>query len=125
MMKPHITYFEAGAWPIKFGFTTDPLAFEREQRRLGLESSDMAPFCGSGNFDGQTATFNCGGVKIVVVTLDVKRKMSRDQRIGVIVHEAVHVWEEVCNAMRGENPGGEVAAYAVQWITLCILSELK
>ena len=35
---------------------------------------------------------------------------------GVIVHEAVHVWQNIREAMEEESPSHEFEAYSLQWI---------
>lgn len=42
--------------------------------------------------------------------------------MSVIVHEAVHVWQEIELIMGEKQAGREIEAYAVQWISQCCLN---
>jgi len=42
---------------------------------------------------------------------------------GILVHEAVHVWQEYCDFYGEDKPGREQEAYAVQWISQTLMAE--
>jgi len=50
----------------------------------------------------------------------VRDDVSDLEAINVLVHESVHVWQEMCREIGEENPGAETEAYHIQ----CIFSQL-
>lgn len=69
--------------------------------------------------DGRCTTFDRGGKVMCLVTV---RDGAEDDHppleiVGVLVHEATHVWQEVRAAMREGYPSKEFEAYAMQAIT--------
>lgn len=44
---------------------------------------------------------------------------------GMLVHEAVHVWQEYCDMLGEKQPGREQEAYAVQAIAQELMAEFK
>ena len=112
--KPHIFYMHPGSWPVHIGFTSNKVEFGKEMSRLGV--TDPPEFITSGaNATTHILTKNEEGTTIIVC-LDIGKKASRAQILGLICHEACHVWTMVCESMRGSCPGGEHQAYGVQWI---------
>lgn len=120
MSRPYITYFSAGPWPCVFGVAPDEAAFDREMKRIGIDVKD--PFVPEGS-DGAVHILLVDGIKTFVVCLNKRpRGAARAIGIGLAVHEATHVWQLSKAAMGEETPGREIEAYAIQWITQCILS---
>lgn len=119
MSKPHIKYFETGSWPVYFGFTTDRKAFSREMRRMKCQNMDFI----SGG-DATTWEFvKPGQQNTIIVTVRLKRGVSDAMVIGIIAHEATHVWQKINEAMKGTCPGGEHQAYAIQYLTQKMVEE--
>lgn len=114
-----------GFLPGYFGFTTDPKAFAKEVRRLGCKDQvDMI----SGGAAATHHTFHkANGDFTSIVTLDLRKTKGRTraQIAAVLAHEAVHVWQTNEEWMRETKPGREIEAYAIQYFTQCMLSELE
>lgn len=65
-------------------------------------------------------------IPIILVYADSSlRKMDRIEAIGYCIHEAVHVWQYICEYIRAGRTGREIEAYSVQWIGKWLIKELK
>ena len=123
MSKPCIHYFDTGAWPVIFGFTDSQIDLQREFKRLNCQDVPV-PLFPTGK-DGATYIMSTDGTRTLIVCIPKDRKVQRHVMTALVVHEATHVWQEVCREMGEEEPGTEIEAYAIQWITQCILSVMK
>ena len=56
------------------------------------------------------------GEACAVVCIRAKADSTAIEIAGLIVHEAVHVWQEYCERMGETSPGREQEAYAIQGI---------
>lgn len=63
------------------------------------------------------------GELAVVVCLNEWRGRSPIEVAGLLVHEAVHVWQEYVDRIGEERPGREQEAYAVQSIAQELMAE--
>lgn len=59
---------------------------------------------------------NKDGSSAVIVCIRTKEKRSLVETYGLLVHEAVHIWQGACDLIGEENPGKETEAYAIQSI---------
>ena len=68
--------------------------------------------------DGRCSTFESDGKVCAIVTIN-KRVDGKDSNgiVGLIVHEAVHVWQLVRENIGEANPSSEFEAYAIQAIS--------
>ena len=124
--RPHIRYFDTSFLPNYFGFATDPRAFAREMKRLKV--SEPPPFITPGAA-ATTHHLYKDDDTTSIVTFDPKAACVRGRTIAqihaIFAHEAVHVWQENVERMRERKPGREIEAYAIQYFTQCMLSELE
>lgn len=60
---------------------------------------------------------NPDGDLACVVTLRPTAGRSGTEVAGLLVHEAVHVWQAWCKHVGEDEPGDETEAYAIQWIS--------
>ena len=58
----------------------------------------------------------------IVVLLDDKADVTDSEKVALLVHESVHVWQEIRNRMGEKEPSSEFEAYSVQSIFLGLLS---
>lgn len=93
--------------------------FRRVARSLGV--ADAAGYVGDG-WLGAVHAYDVGGELVCVVGLNLPRLAQLDgiDVAALIVHEAVHVWQRVRDALAGDV-GREGEAYAVQNIAAGIM----
>jgi hypothetical protein len=64
-----------------------------------------------------------GGGVTAVVCLQVTDERNSIEIAGLLVHEAVHVWQEYADAIGEHRPGREQEAYAIQSIAQELMAE--
>lgn len=117
--EPHIRYFNMGPWPIYVGFSDSPEAFAKEMQRMKI---DGVPFVNAGA-NATMHTFEKDGSTTCIITLQKGCGKSREMVAALLAHEAVHVAQELWQAIGEHKPGREAEAYLVQMITQCCLQE--
>jgi len=109
--RPHITYLD-GPFPIMVGYASSEKRFYREMKRLGIK--DPLAFV----TDGASATTHIlsstTSQTVCIVCLGSTKGKSPAQVYALMVHEAVHCWQETRKAMREEEPSSEFEAYTIQ-----------
>lgn len=68
---------------------------------------------------------NPRGEAVVIVCMRDWETRSGIEVAGLLVHEAVHIWQEYCEMIGEERPGREQEAYAVQSIAQELMAEFK
>lgn len=66
---------------------------------------------------------NDKGDLVCVVALSDWQTRNGVEIAGLLVHEAVHVWQEYCQSIGEDHPGSEQEAYAVQAIAQELMAE--
>ena len=80
----------------------------------------------SPNADATTHHFaNDSGGQVCIVCLRDCRKRDSIEIAGMLVHEAVHVWQEYCERIGEKQPGTEQEAYAIQAIAQELMAEFR
>ncbi|MCA8017759.1 hypothetical protein [Burkholderia metallica] len=92
-------------------------AYRREMQRLKIDAHP--PF----TIDGKEATAHWfdnrkGGQHLAIVCIDRAAMVgcTGTQIAGLLVHEAVHVFQRICRALGEESPSPEFEAYSIQRI---------
>lgn len=67
--------------------------------------------------------FSNNGKLIVVVCLGDTSGRNAVEIAGLLVHEAVHAWQEWCNFYGEDAPGKEQEAYAIQSLSQELMAE--
>jgi hypothetical protein len=63
---------------------------------------------------------NTEGKTCCVVCIEVTDE-SKGQVYGLLVHEAVHIWQEYCDDIGEKNPSSEFEAYTIQAISQALM----
>jgi hypothetical protein len=99
-------------FPFHFGFCPNKTAWDRDMKRLNMT-------CDYPTSDGNCAYFVNDGLKggaACIVTLGERKKWNGIGIVGLLVHEAAHVWQRCCEHVGEEKPSAELEAYAMQLI---------
>lgn len=99
-----------------YGLCLTEAAFQRELRRLKVKREDWPRFVSEGGH-ATTHYFDKAGSRVVIVCLGEHKTRKPVEVYGLLVHEAVHIWQGECEAMRETSPGGEIEAYAIQSVS--------
>lgn len=118
-----IIWMERFCYPVYIGFCPSPEAWRREMREHHKRDSDLPEYA-CANSDARTSYFQPTDGKskqpIVLISLNLKFKArirrAEPHALALIAHEAVHVWQFICDEIGEESPSKEVSAYAVQMV---------
>ena len=96
---------------MRYGFCPSKKAWKRQMKLMGCD----APYPDT---EGSATTFTKNGeMMVVLVTLaDSAGTRPPTEVIGLMAHEAVHVWQSACEAAGDDEPSSEAEAYGVQSI---------
>lgn len=115
MKKDRVVWIERGWQPIAIGFCPNQEAWDREaaQRNIAGEYPEAA------NKGGHTALMvnDKSGEAIILVTIYNGAERDATELLLTIVHEAVHVWQFICQHIGETAPGIEMEAYGIEEIT--------
>lgn len=103
--------------PIYIALCVTERQFQRELERLNLDRDRWPAFikCGA---DATVHFFTCDdaddGKNAAIVCISQKADRDDLQVYAMLVHEAVHIWQEICEDIREDDPSSEFEAYSIQ-----------
>jgi hypothetical protein len=120
MSKPNIKYIdrELVESPYCIGLCLDEDNFKREMKRLGVPCEKWPDWVKPGS-DGTVHYFEKERPHssfCAIVCIKKRKGLVYNQVIGLIVHEAVHVWQVICKHISEDEPSKEFEAYSIQTI---------
>lgn len=94
-------------------------ALEHELAMLEVPKADRPTFMASPGANATTHLFYKLPKRVAIVTVNVEHAAKQEPIViaGLLVHEAVHIWQFHVHNLREESPGDEQEAYSVQWIS--------
>lgn len=103
--------------PYHFGLCLSESQYHRELRRMKLPRDQWPSFLLNEHSNATTHFFVKGSTRAAIVCLGSTKNVTREQVYSLLVHEAVHIWQE-CRASIGEKfPSPEFEAYSIQSIS--------
>ena len=115
-------WLDQGWQPVAIGFYPTRKAWEREMKRLKVKP-EAYPFDSPVNGDAHWLENGTTGEAVILI--GVNEELIGDDPttlICVLVHEATHVFDWICEHMGENEPGGEMRAYAMQHIVRGLLN---
>lgn len=109
---------------IHYCLVTSEEMFYRELRRLKLSRDEHPDFIASKQSHGTTHFLVHEGKQVAMVAI---RPEKRDlvEIHGLLVHEAVHIWQRTREVMRERDPSSEFEAYSIQWVSQQLMWEYR
>jgi hypothetical protein len=102
--------------------------FNRELKHLKVPRERWPDFLSTARADATTHYFERRGKYCAVVCLQAGKKREPLEICGLLVHEAVHIWQAHCDSVGERTPSAEFEAYSIQAIAQDLMakfSELK
>lgn len=116
MTLSKVIWCDRGWMPYWYGFCPDEAAWKRECKRLGIVGTPYP-----------TADAHCLHLenakdvnKCTLVTVSHEKKPAIVV-LGVIVHEAMHVWRQMRLDIGEREPSSEFEAYSMQFISMQLI----
>lgn len=116
-------FMPTGPYPVEVAFCICPQDWAREMKRRGA-SCRREQFPGA---VGNVIRFRAeNGASFMVVTFSPAfRTYTWIERIGVVAHEATHIWQFMVEHIGEDTVGWEIEACSIQWITQWLLEQLE
>jgi len=107
--------------PYCIGLCTSEASYKKELKRLGVNYD--GEWIREGK-DGNVTEMTCRstGTSLVIVSVRVDKKTKPLEVYGLLVHEAVHVWQKICDNISEDEPSREFEAYSIQHIAQCLIA---
>lgn len=113
--------------PYCYALCLDEVSFGRELKRLNVPKHLRPPFLSNTHCNATVDFFEqSSGVELCcIVRMKVSKTATREEVYGLLVHEAVHIWQ-ACREYIGEKfPASEQEAYSIQRIALSLMCSYK
>lgn len=104
--------------PLFIGLCTDEKDFQRALKKLKIPKNDQPDFLTSEHANATVHFFTRQGKEVAIVCIHKKQPkgITRIQIDCLLVHEAVHIWQEIRERIGERNPSYEFEAYSIQSI---------
>lgn len=101
--------------PYYYGLCLDEADFRRELKKLKVPKDQWPPFLASQSANATAHFFESDdGGRSCIITLGSAKGRGAAQVHAMLVHEAVHLWQEIRADIGEKHPSSEFEAYAVQ-----------
>lgn len=118
MSRSRLTWCQRDGFQLPLCFTAcfSEAAFRREMRRLKIRDGDQPPFVKGGS-NATTHFIERAGNLAAIVCMAPDDEIDGIQIAALLVHEAVHIWQECMRAIGEEKASPEFEAYGIQGIS--------
>lgn len=101
---------------------TNEKQFHKAMRHCKVPKADRGSWIHRDSADATTHTLEKADRMICcIVAIRVKKKQNPNEIIGLLIHEAVHVWQGFASRIGESNPSPEFEAYSIQMIAQSLI----
>jgi hypothetical protein len=117
-----MTYLCAGPIPVDIAIATNEKQFLNDMKLFGIDEHDG--WCG---FAGKTHRFarKNGCLVVVAVNCEEAKEAELEEVVGICAHEATHAHQYIAEYIGEDDPGAELEAYTIGWITQALFAEVQ
>ncbi len=108
-------WIDRGWQPVAIGFVPNKKAWKQSMK--GLNCSEPWPMTTGTVGHTRWLHNSTTGEAVIVVVLSDEHERDAFEIISTLIHEAVHVWQFLCQSIGEKEPGIEMEAYGIQHIT--------
>lgn len=119
--KDRVVWCDKGWMSLCYGFCPNEKAWNYEMKRLGIKP--LPPYPTS---DAAVHHFENAGEHraCVIVTMTAEAKTGTE-KVGMLVHEAMHVWRAMKEEIGETHPSSEFEAYSMQCVTQSLIEAFE
>lgn len=103
--------------PLEYILCTSEKKFRKALKQTGIASWKTEEFIPNGYGAAAHSYESDDGRKKVIVAFGEHSEFSKIEVYALLVHEAIHIWQEVKLMMREKEPSSEFEAYTIQQIS--------
>lgn len=112
--------------PYRVALCRCPKAFQKEMKRLKVPAADRPTFLPRHADAAVHFLERDGGREVcAIVCLGSTKGRTKVEIIGLLVHEAVHIWQAVREHLGETSPSAEFEAYSVQGLAQRLLEAFE
>lgn len=108
--------------PFYIGLCLTEAHFRAEMKRLNVDEDKRPRWLRSG-YNGKVHFLERKGKHVAIVCMRPGR--CNLSNIGLLVHEAVHVWQEIRDSLNEDNPSSEFEAISIQAIAQRLIEKYE
>jgi hypothetical protein len=109
--------------PVRYGLCLNEWDYLRTLARIKPKDDERVFLAKGDTACTQTINARNGGIRVIVCYRPSKKPI--EQIHGDLVHEAVHVWQEIRSHLGEEKPGTEQEAYSIEKIATNLFMAYK
>ena len=126
-MKPNWLSRELLVAPVYFTLCINEKQFAKTLKHLGIKKEESPDFVLNWHSDATAHYFENAKTKQVSCVVCLRNFEGRDkvEIIGLLTHEAVHIWQQIKLYLGEKEPSAEFEAYSIQHLVMQLVSEFE
>ena len=119
-MAERVIWCDRGWQPVEYGFCPSEKAWHHQMKAMGIVGEPYP------TTDGRATIFTKRNTVALVTLRDgAEKERTMIEIIGIFVHEATHIWQEIRLVIGEKEPSPEFEAYSMQAIVQELLAAFE